>query len=58
MEKSNQRFVVKLFFLKGLGAKAIHSVLSNLTGDTLRAIFAKWIERLNWVALNEGHYYR
>jgi hypothetical protein len=37
---------------------AIHSVLSNLTGDTLRAVFAKWIEWLNWVALNEGHYYR
>jgi histone-lysine N-methyltransferase SETMAR len=26
---------------------AIHSILSNLTGDTLRAVFAKWIERLN-----------
>jgi histone-lysine N-methyltransferase SETMAR len=37
---------------------AIHSVLSNLTGDTLRAVFAKWIERLNWVDLNESHYYR
>jgi transposase InsO family protein len=37
---------------------AIRSVLSNLTGDTLRAVFAKWIERLNWVALNESHYYR
>jgi histone-lysine N-methyltransferase SETMAR len=37
---------------------AIHSVPSNLTGDTLRAVFAKWIERLNWIALNEGHYYR
>jgi histone-lysine N-methyltransferase SETMAR len=37
---------------------AIHSVLSNLTGDTLRAVFAKWIERLNWVVLNESHYYR
>jgi hypothetical protein len=37
---------------------AIHSVLSNLTGDTLRAFFAKWIERLNCVALTESHYYR
>jgi hypothetical protein len=37
---------------------AIHSVLPNLTGDTLRAVFAKWIERLNWPALNESHYYR
>jgi histone-lysine N-methyltransferase SETMAR len=37
---------------------AIHSVLSNLTGDILRAVFAKWIEQLNWVALNESHYYR
>jgi transposase InsO family protein len=26
---------------------AIHLVLSNLTGDILRAAFAKWIERLN-----------
>jgi hypothetical protein len=33
---------------------AIHSVSSNLTGDTLRAIFVQWIERLNWVALNES----
>jgi histone-lysine N-methyltransferase SETMAR len=37
---------------------AIHSILSNLTGNILRAVFVKWIERLNWVTLNEGHYYR
>jgi hypothetical protein len=37
---------------------AIHSVLLNLTGDILRAVFTKWIERLNWVALNESDYYR
>jgi histone-lysine N-methyltransferase SETMAR len=37
---------------------AIHSVLSNLTGEPLRAVFAKWVERMNWVALNEDHYYR
>jgi hypothetical protein len=37
---------------------AIHSGLSNLTGDTLRAVFAKSIEQLNWIAVNEGHYYR
>jgi histone-lysine N-methyltransferase SETMAR len=37
---------------------AIQRVLSDLKGDTLRAIFAKWIERLNWVNLKEGHYYR
>jgi hypothetical protein len=36
---------------------AIHSILSNLTIDTLRAVFAKWVGRMNWVALNEGHYY-
>jgi hypothetical protein len=24
MEKSNQRFVIKLFFMKGVGAKATH----------------------------------
>jgi histone-lysine N-methyltransferase SETMAR len=34
---------------------AIQRILSDLTGDTLRAVFAKWVERLNWVALNEGH---
>jgi hypothetical protein len=37
---------------------AIHSVLSNLTGYTLTAVFAKWVGRRNWVVLNEGHYYR
>jgi histone-lysine N-methyltransferase SETMAR len=37
---------------------AIQRVLSDLTGDTLRVVFAKWVEWLNWVALNEGHYYR
>jgi hypothetical protein len=37
---------------------AIQPVLSNLTGDTFRAILAKWVERLNWVALNKGHSYR
>jgi hypothetical protein len=26
---------------------AIQSVLSHLTADTLRAVFAKWVERLN-----------
>jgi hypothetical protein len=30
----------------------------DLTVDTLRAIFANRVERLKWVALNEGHYYR
>jgi histone-lysine N-methyltransferase SETMAR len=37
---------------------AILRVLSDLTGDILRAVFAKWVEQLNLVALNEGHYYR
>jgi histone-lysine N-methyltransferase SETMAR len=37
---------------------AIQRVLSDLTGDTFRVIFAKWVKRLNWVALNKGHYYR
>jgi transposase len=35
---------------------AIQRILSDLTGDILRAIFAKWVEQLNWVALNESHY--
>jgi hypothetical protein len=30
----------------------------DLTVDTLRAVFANWVERPKWVALNEGHYYR
>jgi hypothetical protein len=30
----------------------------DLTVDTLRGIFAKWVERLNRIPLNEGHYYR
>jgi hypothetical protein len=37
---------------------AIHSALSNLTGETFRAVFAKWVERLNWIASNEDHCYR
>jgi histone-lysine N-methyltransferase SETMAR len=37
---------------------AIQRVLSDLTGDTVRAVFAKWVEWRNWVALNKGHYYR
>jgi hypothetical protein len=37
---------------------AIQRALSDLTADTLRAVFAKWVERMNWIALNEGHYYR
>jgi hypothetical protein len=37
---------------------AVQRVLPDLTGDTLKAIFAKWVERLNWISLNEGHYYR
>jgi hypothetical protein len=37
---------------------AIQSIVSDLTIDTLTAIFAKSVERLRWVALNEGHYSR
>jgi histone-lysine N-methyltransferase SETMAR len=37
---------------------AIQRVLSDLTGDTLRAVFANWVERIKSVTLNEGHYYR
>jgi histone-lysine N-methyltransferase SETMAR len=36
---------------------AIQRALSDLTGDTLKAVFAKWVERLNCLALKEGHYY-
>jgi hypothetical protein len=37
---------------------AFQRVLSDLTDDTLRAVFAKWVKRLNMVALSEGHYYQ
>jgi hypothetical protein len=37
---------------------SIQSVVSDLTVDTLRAVFANWVERLKWIALNESHYYR
>jgi hypothetical protein len=37
---------------------AIQSVLSHLTADTLMAVFAKWVEPLNWVSSKELHYYR
>jgi hypothetical protein len=37
---------------------AIQRVLSDLTGDILRAAFAKWVEQLKCVAMNEGNYYR
>jgi hypothetical protein len=30
----------------------------DLTLDTLRAVFANWVERPKLVALNESHYYR
>jgi hypothetical protein len=30
----------------------------DLTVYTLRVICANWVERMNWIALNEGHYYR
>jgi histone-lysine N-methyltransferase SETMAR len=36
----------------------IQPVLSHLTSDTLRAVFTKWVEWLNWIVLNEGRYYR
>jgi hypothetical protein len=34
MEKSEQIFVIKFLFLKGLGAKGIHKELSALFGPT------------------------
>jgi hypothetical protein len=37
---------------------AIQSVLSQLTAYILSTVFAKWVERPNWVALNEEHCYR
>jgi hypothetical protein len=34
MEKSEQRFVIKFLFLKGLGAKAIHRELTTVLAST------------------------
>jgi hypothetical protein len=34
MEKSEQRFVIKFLFLKGLGAKAIHRELTAVLAST------------------------
>jgi transposase len=34
MEKSEQRFVIKFLFLKGLGAKAIHRALTAVLAST------------------------
>jgi transposase len=34
MEKSEQRFVIKFFFFKGLGAKAIHKKLTAVLSST------------------------
>jgi hypothetical protein len=36
---------------------AIQQILSDLTVNTLVAIFANWVEGLKWVALNKGHCY-
>jgi hypothetical protein len=34
MEKSEQRFIIKFFFMKGLGAKATHKELTAVLGTT------------------------
>jgi hypothetical protein len=38
MEKSEQRFVVKFLFLKGLGSKAIHTELTAVLGSTVYSL--------------------
>jgi hypothetical protein len=30
----------------------------DLTVHTLRALFSNWVERMKWIALNDGYYYR
>jgi hypothetical protein len=47
MEKSEQRFVIKFLFLKGLGAKAIHRKLSAVLGPTAYSLVQvrKWRSR-------------
>jgi hypothetical protein len=34
MEKSEQKFIVKFLFLKGLGSKTIHRKLTAVLGST------------------------
>jgi hypothetical protein len=38
MEKSEQRFVVKFLFLKGLGSMAIHTELTAVLGSTVYSL--------------------
>jgi hypothetical protein len=44
MEKSEQRFVIKFLFPKGLGSKAIHSELTAVPGPTAYS----WSEVKQW----------
>jgi hypothetical protein len=38
MEKSEQRFIVKFFFLKGLGSTIIHSKLAAVFGSIIYSL--------------------
>jgi hypothetical protein len=39
MEKSQQRFVVEFFFLKGLGSKTIHRKLTPVVRPEISSLF-------------------
>jgi hypothetical protein len=47
MEKSEQRFIIKFFFMKGLGAKATHKELTAVLATTAYSLpqVKKWRAR-------------
>lgn len=47
MEKHEQRFVVKFYFLKGFGCKKIHRKLGDTLGDSAMSITSvkRWLDR-------------
>ena len=47
MEKHEQRFVVKFFYIKGLGCKKIHRKLGNTLGDSAMSLSSvkRWLDR-------------
>ena len=47
MEKHEQRFVVKFFYIKGLRCKKIHRKLGNTLGDSAMPLTSvkRWLDR-------------
>jgi hypothetical protein len=48
MKKGEQRFVMKVFWLKGWGSKKIHKEVMNILGDDAYGLFQIkiWLQRL------------